>query len=54
MDMGKNSTFQVKVSLSLVVVHSFMLAWLCHPMNDSMPGFPVLHYLPEFAQTHVL
>ena len=20
---------------------------------DSMPGFPVLHYLPEFAQTHV-
>ena len=22
-------------------------------MNCSMPGFPVLHYLPEFAQTHV-
>ena len=21
-------------------------------MNISMPGFPVLHYLPEFAQTH--
>ena len=21
-------------------------------MNCSMPGFPVLHYLPEFAQTH--
>ena len=26
---------------------------LCDPMNYSMPGFPVLHYLPEFAQTHV-
>ena len=25
----------------------------CDPMNCSMPGFPVLHYLPEFAQTHV-
>ena len=26
---------------------------LCGPMDCSMPGFPVLHYLPEFAQTHV-
>ena len=26
---------------------------LCNPMNCSTPGFPVLHYLPEFAQTHV-
>ena len=26
---------------------------LCEPMDWSMPGFPVLHYLPEFAQTHV-
>ena len=23
------------------------------PMACSMPGFPVLHYLPEFTQTHV-
>ena len=22
-------------------------------MNYSMPGFPVLHYLPEYIQTHV-
>jgi len=22
-------------------------------MNCSTPGFPVLHHLPEFAQTHV-
>ena len=27
---------------------------LCNPMGCSTPGFPVLHYLPEFAQTHVL
>ena len=26
---------------------------LCHPMDCSMPGFPVFHYLLEFAQTHV-
>ena len=26
---------------------------LCDPMDCSMPGFPVLHYLPEFAQIHV-
>ena len=27
---------------------------LCNPMDCSMPGFPVLHNLPEFAQTHSL
>ena len=26
---------------------------LCDPMDCSTPGFPVLHYLPEFAQTHI-
>ena len=26
---------------------------LCDPMNCSMPGSPVLHYLQEFAQIHV-
>ena len=25
---------------------------LCDPMNYSTPGFPVLHHLSEFAQTH--
>ena len=25
----------------------------CKPMDCSTPGFTVLHYLPEFAQTHV-
>ena len=26
---------------------------LCDPMDCSTPGFPVLHHLLEFAQTHV-
>ena len=26
---------------------------LCDPMDGSMPGFPVLHHLPGFAQTHI-
>ena len=26
---------------------------LSDPMDYSTPGFPVLHYLPEFAETHV-
>ena len=26
---------------------------LCNPMDCRVPGFPVLHYLPEFALTHV-
>ena len=26
---------------------------LCHPMDCSMPGFPVPHHLPQLAQTHV-
>lgn len=27
--------------------------WLSNPVDWSKPGFPVLHYLLEFAQTHV-
>ena len=26
---------------------------LCNPMDCSTPGFPILHHLPELAQTHV-
>ena len=26
---------------------------LCDPMDCSTPGFPVLHYIPEFVQIHV-
>ena len=33
------------------VSHSCPTLW--EPMDCSIPGFPVLHHLPEFAQTHV-
>ena len=37
--------------------HCCSVAKLClalyNPMNCSVPGFPVFHYLPEFAQAHV-
>ena len=33
------------------VVQSFPTR--CDPMDCSMPGFPVLHYLPEFVQIYV-
>ena len=36
----------------IVVVQSLCLT-LCDPMDCSTPGFPVLHYLLELAETHV-
>ena len=38
----------------VVAVQSLSHIRLCDPMDCNTPGFPVLHYLPEFAQTHVL
>ena len=35
----------------MLFTHSVMS--LCNPMNCSKPGFTVLHYLRELAQTHV-
>ena len=34
-----------------LVAKSRLTLW--DPMDCNTPGFPVLHYLPEFAQTHV-
>ena len=36
-----------------VVVQLLNCVRLCDPMDCSMSGFPVLHHLPELAQTHV-
>ena len=36
----------------VIVVHSLSRVWLCNPMDYNTPGFPVLHCLPEFAQTY--
>ena len=35
------------------VVHLLSHVWLCDSTACSMQGFPVLHYLQEFAQTHI-
>ena len=37
--------------LTIVTVQS--CPTLCNPVNYSMPAFPVLHYLPKFAQNHI-
>ena len=47
---------QMKDNMQLIIPTIMKIGhvWpLCDPMNCSTPGFPVLHYLPEFAQTHV-
>ena len=38
-------------SFILSVTHSCLT--LCDPMHCRMPGFPVLHHLLKFTQTHV-
>ena len=35
------------------IVQLLSRVWLCEPMNCSTPGFPLLHYFLEFAQTHI-
>ena len=43
------------ISGTVVFVQSLakLCTTLCDPMNCSWPAFPILHYLLEFAQTHV-
>ena len=53
-----NYTILVKfhqwASASLLhVVQLLSHVWLCNHVDCSTPGFPVLHNLPELAQTHV-
>ena len=38
---------------AIVVVKLLSCFQLCAPMDYSMPGFPLLYYLQEFAQIHV-
>ena len=37
----------------LLLLFSCSVLSLCNLMDCTTPGFPVLHYLPEFAQIHV-
>ena len=46
--------FLLTTPLVLIVVFQMLShVWLCDPVDCNMPGFPVLHHLPEVAQTHV-
>ena len=56
--LGNSETSTIKIHLEVfVVVHCCSAAQLCptlwNPIDSSTPGFPVLHCLLEFAQTHV-
>ena len=50
-------TFYMCVCVCVLSVQFSSVAQLCltlyNPMDCSTPGFPVLHHLPEFAQTHI-
>ena len=50
-----DSTFEVSTSslLYVVVVQSLSHVGLCNTMDCGTLGFPVLNYLPKFAQFHV-
>ena len=49
MNNGYNANFYAIISC--LVAKSCPTLW--YPMTCSRPGFPVLHHLPELAQTHV-
>ena len=38
---------------NVLLLFSRSVVSLCYPMHWSTPGFPVLHHLLEFAQTHI-
>ena len=42
-----------KIQVNLLLFSPKSHLTLCDPMDCSTPGFPVLQYLPKFAQTHV-
>ena len=55
----QNATLQICLRLYIMCLSDtfFIVAQLCltvcNLMDSSMPGLPVLHHLPEFAQVHV-
>ena len=42
----------LRIDISLIAIVAKSCPTLRDPMDYSTPGFPVLHYLAEFAQTH--
>ena len=52
--VGKNTTNSLQIaSVLCCCLVAKLCSTLCDLMDCSTPDFPVLHYLPEFAQTHV-
>ena len=51
--IGEKKMDEILVHTFFVVVQLLSYVQLCDPMNCSMPGFPVLYHLLEFAQSHV-
>ena len=47
------TVLSLAIIITVVFVQSLTHALLCHPMDCSTPGFPVLHHLLELAQTLV-
>ena len=45
--------FSVYLTSLLLLFSPLIMSNSSQPMDCSTPGFPVLHHLPEFAQTHV-
>ena len=45
--------FKLIRKLSWTLLFSHAVVSDCNPKDFNMPGFPVLHYFLEFAQTHV-
>ena len=43
----------MKTGLAVLLLFSRSVTSDCDPMDYSTPGLPVLHHLPEFAQTRV-
>ena len=46
----QGTTHNIYVSVSSVAQ---LCLTLCYPVNQSTPGLPVQHQLPEFTQTHI-
>ena len=54
--LSSSSSSSTAKLVTFVVVHCSVIQLcltLCDPMACNTPGFPVLHYFPEFVQTHV-
>ena len=49
----KYCTFEYYTLKHFFLIVAISCLTLCNPVNCSTPGFPVLHYLLEFAQTSV-